>query len=148
MPFTSAIAIVISRPLPHAISHRGMGWMAVSITLPFVGIKRRALCGDVRRHEWRAGACVGMITHPEAVLARLARPHADGGTIGDVGACSLRLCLRRRGGAAAPQCGVLVFSSILIQVICLKRGAGHQPGRCGLVQVALHPLASRMPLLA
>jgi hypothetical protein len=83
---TSAIAIVIPRPLPHAVAHCGMGWMAASLAPPLVGIEHRTPRWDVRRDECRASARVRMITHPEAVLARLARDHTDnGGTIVGVG---------------------------------------------------------------
>ena len=101
---TSAIAMIIPRPLPHAVAHRGMGGLAASRALPLVGKERRAPCWDVRRHAGRARACVGMITPPEAVLARLPRDHTDeGGTIlgvGPVPVALMRAATWRIGGVA------------------------------------------------
>lgn len=101
---TSAIAIIIPRPLSHAVAHCGMGGMAAPIALPLVGLERRAPPWDVRRDEGRARACVRMLTPPEAGLARLPRHHTDdGGTIVGVGAVALALigaATGRVGGVA------------------------------------------------
>jgi hypothetical protein len=50
---TSAITIVNPRPLPHAVAHRGMGWMTASIARPRV--ECRTPRWDVRRDEGCAG---------------------------------------------------------------------------------------------
>jgi hypothetical protein len=41
----SAVVIIIPRPLPHAMVHRGMGGMAASIALPLVGVQDRPPMG-------------------------------------------------------------------------------------------------------
>jgi hypothetical protein len=43
---------------------------------------------------------------------------------------------------------VLGFPRVLIPLVSLKGGAGHHPGRRGLVQVGLNPPPSRMELFA
>jgi hypothetical protein len=42
-----AIAIIIPRPLVHAMAHGGMGRVAATLTLPFVRIQNRAGPWDV-----------------------------------------------------------------------------------------------------
>ena len=67
----SAIAIIIPRPLVHAVADRGMGRMAPSIALPFIGIEP-ACCpaGTFSAIRRRAGARVRMVADPQALLAR------------------------------------------------------------------------------
>jgi hypothetical protein len=76
------IVIIIAGPLPHAVTHRGMGRMAAVITLPFIRVQDRALLWDTLSDQGSAGAPVRVITDPEALFTRVARDHTDdGGTI-------------------------------------------------------------------
>ena len=88
----SAIAIIIPRPLVHAVADRGMGRMAAPIALPFVGIELRAASRHVLRDQGTARARVRMVADPEALLARVPRDDTDDGrTIVGVGAVPFAL---------------------------------------------------------
>jgi hypothetical protein len=76
---TSAIAIIIPRPLAYAVADGRMAWMAAPITLPLVGIEPCAAGWEVRRDPRGAGARIGMVTHPALVLAWVARHQTDEG---------------------------------------------------------------------
>ena len=43
----NTIVIIVTCPLPGAVTHRGMGRMAATIALPFVGIEQRGARGHV-----------------------------------------------------------------------------------------------------
>jgi hypothetical protein len=60
----------------------------------------------------------------------------------------LRFLARRRGGSLGSRWGGLLFPRVLVQVVGLKRGAGHHLGWCGIVQGRLHALAQRVQLRA
>jgi len=77
-----AIVIIITCPLPSAVTHRGMGRMAAVITLPCIRVQDCALPWDILGDQVSACASVRVITHPKTLLARLARDHTgNGGTI-------------------------------------------------------------------
>jgi hypothetical protein len=75
----SALAIVIPRPLVHAVADGGLAWMAPLIALPLIGIEPRAARRKVLRNQARAGVRVGMVADLPALLPRLTRDHADEG---------------------------------------------------------------------
>jgi hypothetical protein len=74
-----SIVIIITCPLPSAMTHRGMGRMAAVITLPCIRVQDRVLPRDIPGDQVSACAPVRVITYPEALLARLARDHANNG---------------------------------------------------------------------
>jgi hypothetical protein len=76
---TSAISIIIRRPLVHAVADGGMERMATPIALPRVGREQRAARWDVLRDQCRAGTGVCMVADPEPVLAHVPRDHTDDG---------------------------------------------------------------------
>jgi hypothetical protein len=79
MDLALPITIIIPRPFAHTMSNRGMVRMAAAITLPLIGIEPRAADRDVLRDQPRAGARIGVVTDPPALLARVARDDADDG---------------------------------------------------------------------
>jgi hypothetical protein len=84
--------IIIACPLPNAVTHRGMGWMAAVIALPFIRVQDRALLRDTLGDQVSACAPVRVITDPEALLTCVARDHTDDGrTIIGIGAMPLAL---------------------------------------------------------
>jgi hypothetical protein len=89
---TSAIAIIIPRPLMHAVADRRMVWMTTPIALPFVGVQPRAARRKVFGDQGTARPRVGVVPYPQALLARVARDDADdGGPIVDIGAVAFPL---------------------------------------------------------
>jgi hypothetical protein len=83
---TRAIAIIIPRPLVHAVADSRVAWMAPARALPLIGIAQGAAPRKVLRDQRRAGARMGMVADPSARLPRLARDQTnDGGTIMVVG---------------------------------------------------------------
>lgn len=83
---TLAISIIIPRPLGHAVADSRVIGMAPAIALPLIGVEPRAARRDVLRDQRRAGARIGMLTDPQALLPCLARDQTDdGGTIIGVG---------------------------------------------------------------
>jgi hypothetical protein len=64
----AAISIIIPRPLMHAMTDSGMGWMAPPIALPLVGIELRAGNRDVLRYQCCTGTPISMVANPEARL--------------------------------------------------------------------------------
>src|SRR5262245_32304665 len=77
MDFAATIAVIITRPLVHLVTHGGMGQMTPPIALPLIGIEPRAARRDVVRNQRRAGAPSGMVAHPEALLTRVPRDDAN-----------------------------------------------------------------------
>ena len=112
---TPAIAIIIPCPLMHAVADRRVAEMAPAIAWPLIGIEPRAANRDVLRDQLRAGACMGMVAGPPALLPRLARDQTDdGGTIIGVGPVPLSLVgatpgriggVSMRGAFFPPRCG-------------------------------------------
>lgn len=83
---TPAIAIIVPRPLVHAVANRRMARMTPAVALPFISIKPRAAHRNVLRDQRRAGARIGMVADPPALLSRLTRDQTDdGGPIIGVG---------------------------------------------------------------
>jgi hypothetical protein len=79
MDLALAITIILPGPFVHTMSTRGMGGVAAMITLPLVGVERRAASGDVVSHQVAAGVSVRMVVDPPALLARVPRDDADEG---------------------------------------------------------------------
>ena len=77
--FASAISIVITCPFVDAMAHGGMSRMAAVIALPFICVQDRARWRDIRGDQVSARTPVHMVTHPQALLPRLARDHTDYG---------------------------------------------------------------------
>jgi hypothetical protein len=111
MHCTSAIALIIPRPCVDTMADRGMGWMTALVALPRVGVQHRAASGDVFGEEGTARPRVGMVAHPPALLARLARDHTEdrGPIVGrgavalaPMGASAWRVAGRTRGCAGFP----------------------------------------------
>jgi hypothetical protein len=71
--------VIITGPLPSVVTHRGMGRMAAVITLPCIRVQDRALARAIPGDQVSAGAPVRVITHPKALLARLALDAAAAG---------------------------------------------------------------------
>ena len=89
---TPAIVIIIPRPLVNAVANRRMARMTPAVALPFISIEPRAAHRDVLRDQRRAGARIGMVADPPALLSRLARDQTDdGGPIIGVGPVPLAL---------------------------------------------------------
>jgi hypothetical protein len=89
---TPAIAIIIPRPLVNAMANSRMARMTPPVAVPFISIEPRAAHRDVLRDQRRAGARIGMVADPQALLSRLARDQTDdGGTIIAVGPVPLSL---------------------------------------------------------
>jgi hypothetical protein len=83
---TLAIAIVIPCPFADAVPDGGVGCMAAPIALPLVGVELGAAGRHVVRDQGCAGAPIGMVAHPVALLTRVPRDDADDwGTIVGVG---------------------------------------------------------------
>jgi hypothetical protein len=61
----------------YPVAARGMGRMAPPIALPLVGREPRAARGDVFRDEGHAGAPIGMVATPKALLTDVPRDDAD-----------------------------------------------------------------------
>jgi hypothetical protein len=72
-----AITIIITGPFVGPGAHGGVGRRAAAIARPFVRVEDRALGRDVLGDQVSAGARVGMVADPQALLARLARHHTD-----------------------------------------------------------------------
>ena len=68
----SAILVIISCPLAHAVANGGVGRMAPPIALPFVRVQGRAVPGEILDYERRTGALIRVVTDPPALLACLA----------------------------------------------------------------------------
>ena len=144
-----AIMIIITCPLPSAMTHRGMSRMAAVITLPFIRVEERALPRDILRDQGGTGAPVRVITHPKTLLARLARDHPDhGGTLIGIGAVPLALigtpAWRIRGVAMG--CAFFPQRSDTIRRPQRRCRASPQSARC--VQIALEALPEGMELFA
>jgi hypothetical protein len=92
MHFASAIVIIIPRPFVDAVADRGMSWMTAAVALPFVGVQPRAARWNTVGDERAASPCVGVVTHPKALLACVPRNDADNrGPIVGIGAMALAL---------------------------------------------------------
>jgi hypothetical protein len=86
----SAIPIIISCPLAHAVADGGVGRMAAPVALPFVRVEDRTVPGEILGNQGRAGVLIRVVTDPQALLARLARDDVDNwGTIVRVGTMPL-----------------------------------------------------------
>jgi hypothetical protein len=106
----AAIAIIIPRPLVHAVANGGMGWMVAPIALPVVGIQPRADGWDRLREQGSAGACIGMVAAPQALLARVPRHHTDDGrAIVSVGAMPFSLVGTSPGWIRGSRLGRALF---------------------------------------
>src|SRR5687768_7307928 len=79
MHFASAIAIIIPRPFVYTMADGGMSWMTAAVALPFVGVQPRAASWNIVGDERAASPCVCVVTHPKALLTRVARNNADDG---------------------------------------------------------------------
>lgn len=75
--FTVAIAIIIPRPLMHAMADSGMVRMTPAVALPLISIEPRATHRDILRNQGRAGVRISVIADPQALLPCLARDHTD-----------------------------------------------------------------------
>lgn len=74
-----AVTIILPCPLMNTVAASGMVGMAPLIALPRIGRAPRTGEADVLRDEGGAGARIGMVAAPEALLARLAREYAEEG---------------------------------------------------------------------
>jgi hypothetical protein len=84
--FPAAIALIIPRLLVHTVADGGMTRMAPPIALPLVCIELRALRRQVLGNQLVAGALIGMVADPEALLTRVPRDKTnDGRTVIGVG---------------------------------------------------------------
>jgi len=70
-------AIIITRPLPGAVTYRRVGRMVAALTWPCVRVQDGAVHRDVLADQVVAGACSRVVTAPAAVLARVPRHHPD-----------------------------------------------------------------------
>src|SRR5262245_39724514 len=113
----------IPRPFAHPVRHRGMAGRTAPVTLPCLRIAPRAPRGDVVSHAGAARLPVGMVAHPPARLACVARADAEAG----------RAILRRRpmphalvGTAPGWSCGGRVWRAFF-------------PPRCGTARRPRRP---------
>jgi hypothetical protein len=149
MDFALAITIIIPRPFVHTMSNRGMVRMAAAIARPLIGRGPRAADRDVRRDQPHTGARIGVVTDPPARRARVARDEADAGRP-IVGIRALPVALMGApawwiGGVAM---GGAFFPRVLVELISLKGGTRHHPGRRGRMQLGLEALPEGMELCA
>jgi hypothetical protein len=92
MNLTTAVAIIIPRPLVPAVADSRVAWMAPAIALRLIGIEQGAAYRNVLRDQRRTGVPVRMVADPPALLTRVARDDADdGGTIVGIGAVPFAL---------------------------------------------------------
>ena len=92
MNLTTAIAIIIPRPLVSTVADSRVAWMAPAIALPLIGIEQGAAYRNVLRDQRRTGVPVRMVADPPALLTCVARDDADdGGTIVGLGAVPFAL---------------------------------------------------------
>jgi hypothetical protein len=67
-----ALFVIIARPLVPAVADSGIARMASPIALPLIGREPRAARRKVLRGQGLAGARVGIVADPHALLPRLA----------------------------------------------------------------------------
>lgn len=79
MDLALTVTLVIPRPFTYPVGNRGLARMTAPITRPCIRREPPALGGDVVSHQGAAGAPVGMVAHPPARLARVARDDPDEG---------------------------------------------------------------------
>jgi hypothetical protein len=65
----SAITVIVSGPLAHAMAHAAVGGMAAVIALPFVGVEYRPSSRDSLRDQCVTGPFTGVIANPETVYS-------------------------------------------------------------------------------
>ena len=120
--FTAAITIVIPGPFAGTMAHGGVGGVAAMIALPLVRIEPRAVGRNVVGNQLVAGPRVRVITHPETLLPRLPRDHADdGGPI--VAVCTMSFTLI---GAPPWRVGGIAMGRAFFP---LRSGTAHPPRR-------------------
>jgi hypothetical protein len=126
MDLAAAIPVIIPRPLVPAMANSGMGAIAAPIALPFIGIQLRADGWDIVRDQGSAGACIGMVADPQALLARVPRHHPDDGReIVGVGAVAFPLVGTSPGWISRIRMGRALF-----------------PPRCGTARQPRRPCPS------
>ena len=76
---TSASAMLIPRPLLHAMADRGLSWLTPPVAVPLLGVEPRAGRRDVLREQGRAGVGISLVTDPPTLFPRLARHHPEDG---------------------------------------------------------------------
>ena len=100
MHFASAIAIIIPRPFVYTMADGAMPRMATTIALPLIGIEFCAARRNVLHDQSGAGARVGMVADPPALLSRVARDDTDDGrAIVRIGAVPFALVGAPPGGS-------------------------------------------------
>ena len=77
--FTSAIAMILPRPLRPAMADHRLGGMTPAVTLPLLRLEPWTPRRLVLRAQGRAGRSVGMVADPPALCPRLAPDHPDEG---------------------------------------------------------------------
>jgi hypothetical protein len=77
MDLTTAITIIIPRPLVPAVADSRVAWMAPAIALPLIGVEQGAAHRNGLRDQCRAGVRIGMVTDPPALLPRVTGDDTD-----------------------------------------------------------------------
>jgi hypothetical protein len=72
MDLALAITIIIPGPFAYTVANRGMRWMTAPVALPFVGVQPRAASRNGFGDEGAARPRVRVVSHPKALLARVA----------------------------------------------------------------------------
>jgi hypothetical protein len=127
-PFT-AVAVDLASTIPIMIAGAfldptadcGMGWMTAPVALPSVAIQPSAASRKVFGNAWTARPSVRVVSHPQALLAGLARDQTDDRTpiirIGPPLFALIGAPVRRVDEVAMARA---FFTRVLIQCIRLK----------------------------
>jgi hypothetical protein len=79
MHLTTAITIIIPRPLMPAVADGRVAWLAPAIALPLIGVEQGAVHRNVLRDQGPAGMRIGVVTDPPALLPRVTGDDTDDG---------------------------------------------------------------------
>jgi hypothetical protein len=146
---TSALSIIIARPLVPAVADGGIARRAPPIALPLISISRepRAARRRVLRDQGRAGTCVGMVGDLHSLPPSLARDHTDDGeTIIGRGTVPVPFMAAPQGrieGVRMPR----ALSPPCVGTAGRLRRWGPSSRRCRLVDVGLNPPPEGLELL-
>ena len=149
MHCASAITVIIPCPLVHAVADGAMARMAAPIALPLIDIEPCAARRNILHDQRGAGARVGMVAAPQALLACVPRDDADDrGTVVGIGAVPLALIDASAEGIGRSAMGRAFFPRVLIQFIGLKGRAAHHVGRCAVVDMGVDAVSQGVELFA
>jgi hypothetical protein len=133
MDFASAITLSIPRPFADTMADRGMGGMTAPVALPCVGVQPRATSRKVCGDEGATRPRVGVVAHPNTLLARVVRDDThDGGPSVRRGAMAPALI----GAAPWRDIGIAMWGAVFPP----HAGTAHRPRRRGQPSLGAGPL--------